>query len=188
MGYWLDLFTGTTWKEFRDAGARVSGFSAARRNVSQRVKQGDVLLCYLTGVMRWVGALEVGEVSTDTTRIWKDQEFPVRFNVKPLIMLEPEHGVRWSIWKGVSASLRARRTKESSGLCSWQPQSVQKLQGCCTRSFSSPRCRTELGFSCYRPEETCEETALQSRTEAGCRKARDSRQRSRARGSDSGTA
>lgn len=93
MNYWLDLFTGTTWKEFRDAGARVSGFSAARRNVSQRVKQGDVLLCYLTGVMRWVGALEVGEVSTDTTRIWKDQEFPVRFNVKPLLMLEPEHGV-----------------------------------------------------------------------------------------------
>ncbi len=93
MNYWLDLFTGTTWQEFREAGANVSGFSARRRSVAQRVKKGDILLCYLTGVMRWVGALEVGDSSTDTKRIWKDREFPVRFNVKALMMLEPEHGV-----------------------------------------------------------------------------------------------
>jgi hypothetical protein len=93
MNFWLDLFTGTTWTEFRNAGANVSGFSAKRRSVAQRVKKGDILVCYLTGVMRWIGALEVGEPSSDTKRIWKDREFPVRFNVKPLIMLEPEHGV-----------------------------------------------------------------------------------------------
>lgn len=93
MNYWLDLFTGTTWKEFRDAGGTVSGFSAKRRTVAQRAKKGDVLLCYLTGVMRWVGALEVGGFSNDTTRIWKEKDFPVRFNVKPLIILEPENGV-----------------------------------------------------------------------------------------------
>src|ERR1017187_5773193 len=93
MNYWLDLFSGTTWKEFRDAGARVSGFSAGRRNVAQRVKQGDVLLCYLTGVMRWVGALEIEGVSSEKPRIWKDQKFPIRFDVKPLLILEPEHGI-----------------------------------------------------------------------------------------------
>lgn len=93
MNYWLDLFTGTTWQEFRKAGANVSGFSAKRRQLAQRVKKGDILLCYLTGVMRWIGALEVCDPSTDTTRIWKDQEFPVRFNVKAVIVLEPEHGV-----------------------------------------------------------------------------------------------
>lgn len=93
MKYWLDLFTGTTWREFRDAGASVSGFSARRRNVAERVKTGDIFLCYLTGVMRWVGALEVTGRSNSTERIWRDQEFPVRFSVKPLIMLEPEHGV-----------------------------------------------------------------------------------------------
>jgi hypothetical protein len=26
MNYWLDLFTGTTWQEFRKAGATISGF------------------------------------------------------------------------------------------------------------------------------------------------------------------
>ncbi len=93
MNYWLDLFTGTTWREFQEAGASVSGFSAKRKSVAQRVQKGDLLLCYLTGVMRWVGALEVGDRSTDTKRIWKDREFPVRFSVKPLLMLDPEHGV-----------------------------------------------------------------------------------------------
>jgi len=93
MNYWLDLFTGTTWQEFREAGATVSGFSAKRRSVAERVSPGDIFLCYLTGVMRWVGALEVTGRSNNTERIWKDQDFPVRFSVKPLIMLEPEHGV-----------------------------------------------------------------------------------------------
>ena len=93
MNYWLDLFTGTTWREFRQAGAAVSGFSARRRNVAQRMRAGDILVCYLTGVMRWVGALEVTGASGNADRIWKDQEFPVRFDVKPLIILEPEHGI-----------------------------------------------------------------------------------------------
>src|SRR5689334_23116743 len=93
MNYWLDLFTGTTWQEFRDAGATVSGFSAQRRSVADRVKAGDIFLCYLTGVMRWVGALKVTGRSDNVQRIWKDREFPIRFNVEPLIILEPEHGV-----------------------------------------------------------------------------------------------
>jgi len=90
--YWLDLFTGTTWREFREAGATVSGFRARQKKISQRIKSGDILLCYLTGVMRWVGALEVVGPSADKRRIWKGDEYPVRFEVKPLVILEPEHG------------------------------------------------------------------------------------------------
>jgi hypothetical protein len=93
MNYWLDLFTGTTWQEFREAGANVSGFRAKQVKWAQRMKPGDIFLCYLTGVMRWVGALEVIGPSTDTRQIWKDQDFPVRFDVRPLVMLDPEHGV-----------------------------------------------------------------------------------------------
>ena len=48
-----------TWEEFRNAGANISGFRERMRSNSRRVKPGDVFLCYLTGVMRWVGALEV---------------------------------------------------------------------------------------------------------------------------------
>ena len=57
--YWLDLFTGKTWKEFLNAGATVSGFRESRWATVKRIKSGDYLLCYLTGVSRFIGVLEV---------------------------------------------------------------------------------------------------------------------------------
>lgn len=93
MNYWLDLFTGTTWREFQEAGANVSGFRPIRRKIVERIAPGDILLCYLTGVMRWVGALEVIGRSNDIRRIWNYDEFPARLDVKPLILLDPEYGL-----------------------------------------------------------------------------------------------
>jgi len=93
MNYWLDLFTGTIWREFRDAGANVSGFRAKQVKTAKQMRKGDVFLCYLTGVMRWVGALEIVGTSSDTRKIWQEQDFPVRFEVKPLMALDPEHGI-----------------------------------------------------------------------------------------------
>ena len=93
MDYWLDLFTGTTWEEFRKAGAKVSGFRYRRRSMVERIKPGDILLCYLTGVMRWVGGLEVIGPSKDKSSIWKDDEFPARLDVRPIMMIDPEKGL-----------------------------------------------------------------------------------------------
>jgi hypothetical protein len=93
MNYWLDLFTGTTWDEFRKAGARISGFRERRRQSARNIKPGDVFLCYLTGVMHWVGALEVAGATMDASPIWASDAFPARFAVKPLVMLDPEYGV-----------------------------------------------------------------------------------------------
>src|SRR2546430_17312779 len=67
MNYWLDLFTGTTWDEFRKAGSNISGFSQRRHRVIDKIKPGDIFLCYLTGVMRWVGALEVIGPTADSS-------------------------------------------------------------------------------------------------------------------------
>ena len=92
MKFWLDLFSGTTWDEFRNSGARVSGFSNRMRKTVAKMQPGDVMLCYLTGVMRWVGAIEIIGPSTDKTRIWKDADFPARVAVKPVVMLSPENG------------------------------------------------------------------------------------------------
>ncbi|MBI3852321.1 MAG: hypothetical protein HY298_18860 [Verrucomicrobia bacterium] len=100
MNYWLDLFTGATWDEFQKAGANVSGFRPRMRNAAKNVKPGDILLCYLTGVMRWVGALEVVGLSRDDRPIWKDVDFPVRFDVKPLVVLQPENGIPMSELEG----------------------------------------------------------------------------------------
>ncbi len=99
MTYWLDLFTGTTWEEFRRAGETITGFREKQRTRSSRVKPGDIFLCYLTGVMRWVGALEVIGPSDDSRPIWS-LDFPVRFEVRPLIVLDPECGVPMGTLKG----------------------------------------------------------------------------------------
>ena len=93
MTYWLNLFTGTTWSEFRDAGASVTGFTKRRQNTVGKIRPGDILVCYMTGVMRWVGALEVLGPSADTSTIWDVAEFPARLKVKPLVLLDAEHGV-----------------------------------------------------------------------------------------------
>ena len=43
--------------------------------------------------MRWVGALEVVGLTQNMTPIWKDVDFPVRFEVHPLIILDAEQGI-----------------------------------------------------------------------------------------------
>ena len=74
--HWLDLFTGTTWDEFRKAGGTVTGFRDSRWKTVQKIRPGDYLLCYLTGVSRFIGILEVtGEPFKDSAPIWKDEAF-----------------------------------------------------------------------------------------------------------------
>jgi len=92
--YWLDLFTGITWKEFQAHGARVSGFRESRWTTMQKMTPGDILLCYLTGVSRFIGFLEmVGKPYKGSERIWNDDTFPCRVDVKPVVMLTPETGL-----------------------------------------------------------------------------------------------
>jgi hypothetical protein len=93
MNYWIDLFTGTTWQEFRAAGSSVSGFSKKKARTIERVQPGDILLCYITGIMRWVGALRVVGSIRDDRKIWHERDFPVRLQVKPELVLKPEEGI-----------------------------------------------------------------------------------------------
>ena len=92
--YWIDLFTGTTWEEFLVAGGTVSGFRETQRTTVNKIAPGDWLLCYATGVSRWIGILEVtGEPFTGDERIWAGDPFPSRLPVKVVLKLEPEHAV-----------------------------------------------------------------------------------------------
>lgn len=92
--YWLDLFTGATWQEFLDAGADVTGFRESRWKTVQRLKPGDYLLCYLTGVSRFIAVLEVtSQAFKDETPIWKDEHFPCRLKIRGVVTLKPETAV-----------------------------------------------------------------------------------------------
>src|SRR5437763_12882395 len=126
MNYWLDLFTGTTWDEFRQAGSNITGFSQRRHGVIDKIKPGDIFLCYLTGVMRWVGALEVIGSTTDTSRtIWKDADFPVRFEVCSLILLEPEHGIPMDELEGGRLLHRPSRQRKIQRVCTRESYPLQ---------------------------------------------------------------
>lgn len=92
--YWLDLFTGTTWQEFIDAGSKITGFRETRWSTVKGIQPGDRLICYLTGLSRFIGMLEVtSKPFKDNTPIWADEDFPCRLEVKPLVMLRPETAV-----------------------------------------------------------------------------------------------
>jgi hypothetical protein len=117
MNYWLNLFTGTTWKEFRAAGAQTTGFREHSWNRAGKVKKGDIFLCYMVGVKRWVGLLEVtGERHKDTTPIYQEEVFPARFKVKPLVLLTPEQGVSMDDLRGKLSLFPSKATsREWSG-------------------------------------------------------------------------
>lgn len=92
--YFLDIFSVATWGEFLAAGAQVSGFRQGSWPLARRVQPGDMLLCYLVGVSRFVGLLEVtSSAYIDNKRIWTQALFPVRLDVRVVAQLDPEHGV-----------------------------------------------------------------------------------------------
>jgi len=131
MNYWVDLFTGTTWEEFHKAGAKVSGFREHQRPRAKRVRPGDIFLCYMVGVKRWVGFLDVvSEAFEDTSPIWSEEVFPIRFHVKPAVMLKAEHGVPMDELKGKLSFFPADALPGSwSGLVRGSPTKYQKADG-----------------------------------------------------------
>jgi len=130
VNYWIDLFTGTTWDEFKRAGANVSGFRKRMQNVCSKVNPGDIFLCYLTGVMRWVGALEVIGPSNDKSKIWSDADFPVRFSVKPIVMMEAEFGVPMELLEGKTSFFQDEKDRgKFKGIVRGSPRILKKRDG-----------------------------------------------------------
>jgi predicted RNA-binding protein len=94
MTYWLTLFNPTTWEEFLDAGATVSGFPDSRWKTVQQIQPGDISLAYLSGKSCWIAALEVtSEPYQAHTSIWRQAIFPCRVNVQPITVLSPGDGI-----------------------------------------------------------------------------------------------
>ena len=130
-GYWLDLFTAKTWEEFHKAGGNVSGFRIRRRKMMQGIKQGDYFLCYLTGVSRWIGILEViSGPFKDTKKIWSDEDFPIRFNVKTIVALTPETAVPvLDLKNGLSFFKNLKNPNAWSGYFRGSPKRISREDG-----------------------------------------------------------
>lgn len=94
MTYWLGLFTHANWQTFLSQGARTVGFRKRRWASVQKINPGDYLLCYLTGLSRFIGALTVvDEPYLDDTPLWPEDLFSARLQTKPVILLTAETGV-----------------------------------------------------------------------------------------------
>lgn len=92
--YWLALFNQATWRTFLEQGARIAGFREHHWPRLQAVRDGDYVLCYLTGLSRWIGLLAVtGPARFDAAPIWLEAPLPARLPVKPVVLLAPETAV-----------------------------------------------------------------------------------------------
>ena len=131
MGYLLDLFTPATWQAFRRSGAEVTGFRPRQRNVArERVKKGDILICYLTRLSRWCGALQVqSEMYEDNQPLFADPDpFSIRFKVKSIVILDPEFSIPIHndvVWK--TLSMTNRYDKRSSHWTGFFRNSLNKF-------------------------------------------------------------
>jgi hypothetical protein len=128
---YLNLFSPATYETFSRSDRTISGFQEKHHTVAKRVKPGDTLLCYVTKLSRWVGALTVVDGPfIDTTPIYgSDDPFIVRFHVTPDIWLPIEKAIpikendlwmKLSFTKGYNkgASAWAQRVKGSLGIIS----------------------------------------------------------------------
>jgi hypothetical protein len=93
MNYLLDRFTVQTLNEFQKAGAKVSGFRDRRLHTCEQVQPGDQLLCYVTGISRWVGVLRVTKPAYQSDeRIWGMEVFPVRRDAPAAVLHDHRQG------------------------------------------------------------------------------------------------
>ena len=95
MPYYLNLFSPGTYEAFSRSDRTVSGFQERHQALAKRVKPGDTLLCYVTKLSRWLGALKVVDGPfVDRTPIYgPDDPFIVRFHVMPDIWLPIEKAI-----------------------------------------------------------------------------------------------
>jgi hypothetical protein len=93
--YWLNLFTVESWNEFKRAGGNTSGFRESRWSRVQQMRPGDRLLCYVVGLKRWIGVLQVTSDPFQSTepRIWEGDDYPSRIDVSIELELTPETAV-----------------------------------------------------------------------------------------------
>jgi hypothetical protein len=108
MAYFIDLLSPETYEAFGRSDRAVSGFRMRHKGIAERVRQGDLLVCYVTRVSRWCGLLEVidGPFIDSTPRFVAEEDpFVVRFHVIPKVWLSIEHSLPIhddKIWKDLS--------------------------------------------------------------------------------------
>ncbi len=116
MSYFLNVFSPGTWHIFHEHGSTVTAFPERLRNLAeQRVRPGDIFICYMTTVSRWCGALRVeSDVYCDDSPIFEDPDpYTTRFKVSPIVLLSPESAIpvrEERVWSSLSLAKRYQKS------------------------------------------------------------------------------
>jgi len=108
MAYYIDLFSPETYEAFKRSPRDVSGFRIRHKGMAGRINPGDVLVCYMTRVSRWFGALEVVRgpfIDDSPIFVPENDPFVVRFQVRPIVWLDVDKAIPIhdeNIWNGLS--------------------------------------------------------------------------------------
>ena len=115
MAYFIDLFSPETYEAFARSSRDISGFRLRHKNMAERIKNGDVLVCYLTRLSRWFGLLEVIEgpfIDGKPIFVTERDPFVVRFRVRPTVWLDIDKAIPIhdeAIWTGLSFTRELER-------------------------------------------------------------------------------
>lgn len=126
MVYYSYLFSPESWKVFLETERSTVGLRKGSRYRAKRVSKTDYFVCYLTGLKRWCGVLEVtSDILVDDSPLAPDRlapdwyaQLPIRFFVKPVVILEPKLAVPIKdpqVWQALSIT----KEHEMKGSSSW---------------------------------------------------------------------
>lgn len=90
MTYYTNIFSPETYHAFTYSDKSISGFRIRQEGLANKLKPGDILICYITRLSRWCGLLEVIDGPFhDSTPIFLDEDdpFTVRFHVSTKVWL-----------------------------------------------------------------------------------------------------
>lgn len=108
MAYFIDLFSPETYQAFAASRRDISGFRLRHKKAAQRIKPGDIFVCYITRLSRWIGLLEVSKgpfIDNSPVFVPESDPFVVRFQVRPIAWLDVDKAIPIHdelIWAGLS--------------------------------------------------------------------------------------
>lgn len=96
MNYFMQLYSPTTFEIFTKSDRTITGVKQRYRNICKRISVGDRFLCYVAGISRWMGILEITSiVFEDSTKniFFKNDPFNLLFYVKPIVILDYDFSI-----------------------------------------------------------------------------------------------
>lgn len=96
MKYFYQIYRITTYEIFMNSDRTITGVTIRSQNLCDKVEVGDRFICYLSGISRWFGVLEVeskSHLDKEKKIFYEKDPFVIHFKVKPLVLLDIENSI-----------------------------------------------------------------------------------------------